>query len=57
MFLAGTANKWHIIKYCWRMNYFLSLTRKYNLLALFKFIRVKGHFPLVSPIRNFVKIT
>ena len=28
----------------------LSFTRKYNLLGLFRFIWIKGHFPLVGPI-------
>ena len=35
------------------MNYILSFTRKYNFLFLFRFIRIKGHFPLVGPIWNF----
>ena len=55
MFLTGTTNNWHIIKNCWRMNYSLSFTRKYNLLGLFRFIWIKGHFPLVDPIWNFLK--
>ena len=48
MFLKGTTNNWHIIKNCWGMNYSLSFTRKYNLLGLFRFIWMKGHFPLVG---------
>ena len=49
-------NNWHIIKNCWRMNYSLNFTRKYNLLGLFRFVWIKGHFPLVGPIWNFLKI-
>ena len=57
MFLTRTTNSWHIIKNCWRINYFLSFTRKYNFLGLFRFIRIKGHFTLVGQIWNFSRLS
>ena len=49
MFLTGTTNNWHIIKNYWRA-LLSEFSRKYNVLGLFRFIKIKEHYPLVGPI-------
>ena len=56
MFLTRSTNNWYIVENYWIVINSPRFIRKYNLLSLFRFVKIKRHFPLVGLIQNFFKI-
>ena len=48
MLLTRTTNNWDIVENYWRVIHLPNFKRKYNLLSLFRFVRIKGNFSLES---------